>query len=69
MVKLLLSVFSAASLQTDLTSCHQHVPDGSKKQGSFTCFSSKTDFLGIWLKQEYQVTTRIMELGRLRELA
>jgi hypothetical protein len=40
-----------------------------KKQGSFTSFLSKTGFPGIWMKQKYQVTARVMELGGLRELA
>jgi hypothetical protein len=40
-----------------------------KKQGSFTSLSSILNLLAIWLKEKYEVTTRIMELGRLHELA
>jgi hypothetical protein len=41
----------------------------AKKQGSFISLSTKIDLPGIWLKEKYEVAARVMELGKLRELA
>jgi hypothetical protein len=45
--------FSAASLQTDLTSCHRHVPDGQKNRGASPLLVVKNRF------PEYLADTKI----------